>query len=227
MALNVTRATLRTRVRQRTATQNAENPSDTEINVLINVYVGELYDLLVDAGPPDYYASDTTITTAAGTIAYALPADFRSLITVEAVEDTDRFRPLAPLTDLDRVVYRSPSGVYSVRVRYIPAPPQFTTDSGATGQFDGVSGWDQLITAWCARAVLQSEERETGPIDQEIAHLESRVRHQAAHRHRGMPKAVLDVESIDAWPYPFGSSVDAYQLRAGFIDIFTISPVYP
>lgn len=228
MARNVTRATLRTRIRQRSATQNAENPSDTEINDLINVYLTELWDLVVDAAPPEYYSSETTVNTVAGTIAYALPADFRSLLSVDAVESADAFRPLHQINDIDRSIFRSPAGVYAVRVRYVPAPPTLSSDSAdATGQIDGISGWDQIVTAWCARAVLQAEERDTSALDAEISHLEGRIKREARHRHRGAPASVLDVEGIDAWPYPFGSSVDAYQLRAGFIDIFTVSPVFP
>ena len=65
MSRTVARSTLRTRIQQRTATENDPDPTTTELNDIINESLCEVYDLLVLASPPDYYSSEATFTTTA------------------------------------------------------------------------------------------------------------------------------------------------------------------
>jgi hypothetical protein len=225
MARNVTRLQLRTRARQRADVENDSFVSDTEINDLINVYLAELWDILIAASPPDYYSSTWTFATTPGTVSYAVPGDFLALVAAYVVESGVKI-PLDAVGDLDLTPLQAPTTAATVEVRYVPAPPTLSTDSDpTTGTLDGVSGWDQLVTCWVARAVLVKDKRDTSQIDAEIAHLEQRIRSNAPRRHAGMPRSVQDVESIGSWP--FGQAVAAHQLRAGYLDLYTTRAGWP
>src|SRR5688572_22382213 len=114
MSRNYTRGDIRTRSRMLANLRSTSFPTDAEANDLINVHYCEVYDLLVAAGPPEYYASRTTVTTASGTIAYALPSDFRSLLTLYSNESTDERRPILGIDAMERASYKAPSGAYDL-----------------------------------------------------------------------------------------------------------------
>lgn len=204
--------------------ENSTFVADSELTGYVNVNCQEVYDMLVEASPPDYFSTDYTITTVAGTIAYALPSDFRSLQQVYAQEATDYLRPLTLITDVDRIRFRSPQGAYTVIVRYTPA---FTDLSGDSNTFDGISGWEELVVAMCARDMLLKEESDVSGVMQKIVMLQERIRSQAHNRHQGMPRYITDVDAITQWPYPYRQSINAYQLRAGYLDLYTLHPVFP
>lgn len=228
MTAAVTRLVLRTRIRQRANMESSQFVTDTEINDLINVHLTELYDILVEASPPDYFSSDYSFNTVAGTVATALPSDFRSLIAVYTIPQTDFYRPLRQITDVERARYRAPQSAVAMVMRYVPVPPQLTTDADpVTGSFDGVSGWEELIVSMAARDCLMKEESDVSTLDGKIARLTARIESQAAKRNLGSPTYITDVDELDASPYPFRAGVNAYQLRAGFLDLFSAHLVYP
>lgn len=224
----VTREQLRDRSLERADMVNDTFVTAAYVNDLINVYLTELYDELVEASPPDYYSEDVVITTIPNQLSYDLPDDFRSLVQVYAIESTLWRRPLSFINDVDRINFKPPQAAVQLSVRYIPAPPVLETDDDpVTGTFDGVSGWDNLIVMWVARAMLARDRKPTPDVDAEIQHMLERIRANARKRHAGMANTMQDVESIGYWPYPYGSSVDAYQLRKNQLDIYTLSPTYP
>lgn len=194
--------------------------TDSEANDWINEHTCELYELLVDASPPDYYASTTTITTASGQIQYALPADFTSLTSVRAVA-SQFARPLRPINDFNVGDFLPPQGAYAVTVEYIPAAPYLADGAGGDATaFDGVSGWENLIVKMTARDMMRKRKVDTQELEADIGVLKNRIRTAAANRDRGSPRYVVDAEELGGW-YPSTNRIDGYRLRAGNIEFYT------
>lgn len=227
MAFNVDRNDMIQRVRRLANMENSEFASDEDILILINTYIADLYDMLVSAGPPDYYSEDTQLVTIPGQISYELATyipDFRTLIMVYSQEGLpDFFRPLRQINNTDRLIYRAPQGAFTLKIRYVPTPPQL----GTTGLFDSVSGWDEYAVSLAARDLLTKEESNVDWLDMKIARLADRIKRYASTRNKGQGWYVQETDKYVEWPYPYRQTVNAYQLRGRFLDIYSLHPVYP
>lgn len=195
----------------------------------VNQALTEVYDFLVQAGPADYYAADQSYTTTTGVKAYALPADFRTLVGLYQLDPgTGRRIPISAIEPsmLGQVVAPSVSGLQLV-MEYVPAPPALSSPSDT---FDGVSGWEELISAVAARKAMAKQEDDLSAVEQMIVELRERVGGNAAKRARG-PRFIANSKAMDdrgpwnnrwwgATPFP----LVGYRLRAGNIELY--QPIY-
>ncbi len=192
----------------------------TELTDLVNEALTENWDLMVAASPPDYFSSETTITTVAGTKAYSLPATFYKLRAVYLDEGSSEYRPLVQANDQEEQYYRPPSGVHSVIVRFIQCCPLLTTGAAT---FDGVNGWEELAVLTAAINALGKEGTDASALRGERARLEKRIM-DMADRNPGEPQRVIrrarNGRSIFR---SYASSVDAYRLTAGNIDLLRVA----
>jgi hypothetical protein len=232
MAANVSLLDLRTWARQLSATQNNPNITDAELTALANRHASELWDRLVDAGPPDYFASTTQVTTTADLIPYALPADFRNLVEVYVRENSSgKMRRLMPMPQGSRANYKAPSAVYTLDVEYIPTADVLTADGDT---LDGVSGWGELIANMMARDVMIKRESDPSIVMNNIARLEARITARSRKRDRS-PKRTVDLDEIQGvWttsPWRAGmvstSALACYRLRAGNLELYEPSEALP
>lgn len=215
MARTVTRSVLRSRARQLANVENDPSVLDADINEWLNLHLTDVYDLLVAAGPPDYYAASTTVTTVSGTIEYALPSDFLSIVNVYANESSDIRRSIDPIGDRERHAFKAPNGAWSVTVEYIPVCPTLSSD-GST--FDGINGWDELVAAKTAIMLLAKREGDpTIPVNIVTATM-ARIKSAASQRQRGGPRLINDVEQEYMWPRSV--RIDGFRLRAGNIELY-------
>lgn len=176
MASIVTRGTVRANARLYADERQGGSSgfvSDIEANRLINLALCEFYDLLVAARGHEFYETeDTSIITSAGVATYTLPADFYQLLSADLQWATDRMEPvpaLASPADRHRFVsnglrwaenapktfrlrgtliefFPTPNSTTQVVLRYVPTCPELTSDNNTDGSFDGVNGWDRLIS---------------------------------------------------------------------------------
>ncbi len=232
MSANVSLLELRTWARQLSDTENDTNISDTELTSLANRHATELHDRLVDAGPPDYFASTTQITTSAGIIPYALPEDFRNLVEVYIREDSaGKMRRLLPMPQGSRANYKAPTSAYTVDVEYIPTAAVLTSDGDT---LDGVSGWAELVANMMARDVMIKRESDPSVVMNNIARLEARVTARSRKRDRS-PKRTVDLDEIQgSWvtsPFRWGTvavtALACYRLRAGNLELYETSEALP
>ena len=217
MARTVTLLQLRTWARQLSNTESDPNVTDSELTALANRHSTEVYDTLVDAGPPEYYASSTTVSVVSGTIAYALASDFRNLIDVYVHETDTQRRALVPMGEGQRGRYQAPTAAVTCTVEYIAAPGTMSADGDT---FDGISGWEELIANLMARDVMIKREADPGAVMSTIGRLEGRVRSKARNRDRGHPKRVTDTDEQWTDWNPAATSVCVYRLRAGNLEIY-------
>jgi hypothetical protein len=218
---NVTREELRNRIRFEADMVNSSRATDADINALINTHLSEFYGRLVEAGPPDYFSTDYAFSSVAGTISYALPSNFRTLVALYFVDGT-RKREVYQMREGTIAQYDAPQGNVSLVLRYIAAPPKLTTDTDpVTGTIDGVSGWDELIVQLCARALLRRDRRDTSALDLSVAEKRAEMLSQARARSVAGPRYITDVDAESGGWWGCTDSVDAWVLRAGYLDLYS------
>lgn len=201
---------------------NSTFVSDSELMAFLNSAMTEVYDLLVQAGPPDYYASTQSYTLTTGIIPYSLPSDFRSATCVYAVEPQDRRRPIRAINDYERSKFYAPQASYTMELQYVPIPPVFTSDNDT---FDGVSGWEELCVAIAARDMLLKEESDISGMEAKIANLKTRIRTASSQRDAG-PRYITDVTQSDTWLYPNTVQIRGYRIRGNVIEFYEPSVNY-
>jgi hypothetical protein len=196
--------------------QNDPSFAASEVNDLINLHMPAVYDLLVSAGPPDYYAADHTFAVSAGIIPYGLPDDFLSAVNFWVLETDNWFRPLDTFQDRMRQTFQGPAMNCTVVMEYIPTCPVFDQDADT---FDGVDGWEELISARVARDILVKREGDVSAVMSIMAAAEKRLRSTSTQRKRGGPKYLIDVEADMGWPYRI--QLDAYRLRGSNVEFYS------
>lgn len=187
MARNVTLLDLRTRVRQRADAENDPHVTDTEIDGLINNANTAFYDDLISSAPPDYFRTSYTFSTANGTVAYALPADFYKLRQLYVIDQTGIFRPLEQVDEVARHSYRAPNSVCSMRLDYIPVPTGLVNN---TDEMDGINGWDEFIVLTAAIDIKNKKEDDASALIRKRNEVQERMR-KMAPRDEGAPRHVI------------------------------------
>jgi hypothetical protein len=221
VARTVTLANLRTWARRLADVEGDPNITDAELTSLANRHLTEVYDALVDSGPPDYFAASTTVSVVSGTIAYSLPADFRNLVGVYLHESSDERRPIPAMGEQARGRYKAPTASATLTMEYVPAPGTLSADADT---FDGVSGWEELIANLMARDVMVKREADPSVVMANIGALQARIQSRSRNRDKGAPKRIVDTDEQMASPFPWGwassSKVACYRLRAGNIEVY-------
>lgn len=221
MAREVSLLELRTWARQLSDTENDPNITDSELTALANRHIPAVFDVLVDAGPADYYSATAPITTAANVIAYPLEDDFRNLLHVFVRESTDERRQIMPMREMARGSFKAPSGVWTLEVEYIPVPTVLVADGDT---FDGVSGFEELIANLMAFDVMKKQQHDPSAVMSSIAMLQARIVSRSRARDKGGGKMVTDTDDASISPYPFGwtgqSRLACYRLRAGNLELY-------
>jgi hypothetical protein len=185
-----TLANLRTRIRQRTDTENSGFVTDAELTQLINTAYKELYGLLVRKSLQRAESVETI--TADGSESYDLPDDFLGLIgvyrnwgehTTPLERFPDKFRPgtregdalMYRLVNESIVLYPRPSGG-TYDLVYIPVPEDLSVD---TDTLEGVLGWEEFVVIDAAINVLAKEESDTRMLEMKRARILQRIEDEA------------------------------------------------
>ncbi len=218
MPREVSLGELKAWARQLSDTENDPNITELELNALANRHIPEVFDRLVDAGPADYHAATTTITTTPGFAEYPLTAEFRNLVNVFVVGTTIERRLLRPMPEGARGRFRTPTGTETVIVEFIPVPTVLE-DDGDT--FDGVSGFEELIVNLMARDVMAKRESDPSVVMANIARMEHRIVSRSRARDRG-GKQVTDLDDAVCSPLAWSmtSRLACYRLRAGNLELY-------
>lgn len=230
MARNTTLTKLRDRTRFLANITNATTAyPNTTLTSLINTALCEVYDLLVEAGPPDYYLSKTAPAQVTTSTTYWIswPSDFRTLVNVYEVESTNGLqrRLLRPLNDEEAstVGTYAPVGAWYV-IEYIPAAPIFDitgADADASTTFDGVSGWEELVCAYAARDIREQQQRDISSLQLKIDRLEARIR-KNSNRDAGHSWCVSNVYTDNSPWYPgiASDTVWGYQAQGSGLKLY-------
>jgi hypothetical protein len=221
MARAWNRADIRTRAQYRADMVNSSFVSTTEWNDYFNEALGEYWTIMSECAPSDFAVTETTVATTAGTLAYALPADFRALLEVYADEGNNQRRPILPVDGFSRAFYRAPDGAQSIILRYQQNAPVLADDV-TTVDFGELG--DGLVVRHMAQAALAKEESDISFIASEIARLEQKLR-STRQRDRANAQRIRDVDCVDVWLYPNSVRVRGYCVLGTNIELY--QPIVP
>lgn len=187
MALNTTLLAMRTAARQRADQENSLFCSDAEINQLINANIRKIHRRIVKNYGNAYAGASTTITTVAGTEAYALPAAFMKLSSygvwwIQGNNEKARLSRYNP----NESNWQEPSqgwtsyawghgrtnvqyDLFNKEIRFLPTPqavhtvkvyyhPTPTTLALDADVYDGIMGLEEAIIWYTAADMLAKQE---------------------------------------------------------------------
>lgn len=224
MASSVTLAQLRLDARlyadQRPGTSNTFI-SEPELTRLVNMKARELYDLLVDARGSAYYATEATLAIVSGTARYSLPADFYQLDSVTLEWSDQDYELMFPVGSTRlRVAYQStwnqwsrfdskayrlrasqleilptPTSDVTCRLQYVPTYVDMAADGDT---FDGINGWEKMLTTGAALEMLSIDKRTNGQLAQFYAEQLKRIDDMKTERDAEAPKEIIDVHRLRA-----------------------------
>jgi hypothetical protein len=217
MARNVTVQSIVDRARIHADQKGSGFIRDSELLLLFNEVYCELYDELVGSYE-NYFMSTSTVTLAPGTTFYNLPEDFYKLIGIDYKVNNDTYVTLYNFNEIDRNnSFTSNASIPTgeLRIRYVPAPPVFTQLSDT---FDGIAGWDRLLSLLLAIDMLDAEETDSSPLYRKYQRTLKRIIDMAAPRDSGMPSRVGDVYNRNLWSY-YASM--RYRLQGGQIELIS------
>jgi hypothetical protein len=223
MARTVTVAQMLSDLEERCDIQNDLQFTQAEKIRLLSQAHTSLWDRLVTASPPDYFLNDTTFATTAGTVAYALPADFYKLRRVQVTESAGRRRSLIPMQPDDRVMLLPPEAGTSVVLEYIPTAPVLASTSDS---IDGINGWEEMVVLTAAIKVFRKKGLDVSPLAAELQDARQRV-DEMAYRDEGAPPRILRTGSRElGWPFAT-STLTHYRLRGASLELYRITPTVP
>jgi hypothetical protein len=221
MAKSVALSALRVRTRELANMEAAVGATvfvpDDELDRRINRALEALYDKLILARGADYYVTEATFPTVAGTTTYNLASDFYQLLEIIADDGNlyvnvpmwrhqERARLLqlgvSNTSGLHFLRYRltptqfellpTPQSVYTITYRYVPA---FVDLADPADTFDGVNGWHEWACLTAATGMLAKEESDPSTLMAERAAIDQRISQLAGARDAGQPEVVQDVAS--------------------------------
>jgi hypothetical protein len=226
--MTITLAQLRTGARQRADMENSEFITDSELTNYVNSEIAELKDLLISAYDSDYDLQSVTFSTANGTSTYALPNGtnysaapaFYKLRGVDAQIGSE-WKTLSPFNFNERNKnaesawdefcdprYRlagsnlmfspAPTGVYSVKLWYIPVATKLSADGDT---LDDLNQYSEYVMVGAAIKMLIKEESDPTVLMAQKAALAQRIVTMAQNRDAGGSEAVSDVYAENSNPY--------------------------
>lgn len=220
MAKTVTRADIRTRIRDR-GEFLAPYFTDSELNNLINDAIAALWDILISLDEDWDTKESSNIAITSGTQSYSLPADFYILRGVDLVESTANTgyitlspHPFAQRNDAWQGVasekwlttwevrngklYLLPKPNWSgnVIVHYIPTPTVLSSDETT---FDSRNLWTEWVILYCCSLCAMKQEQDPNTWLRLLSHTEKRIARVRKHN-RATAKRVTDVNSVNYYP---------------------------
>lgn len=193
MAKTVTRADLRTAVRDR-GEFLLPYFSDSEINGYINQSLAHLYDIII-AGDPTYYLTQSDINITSGTRSYSLPSDFYKCVGVALYDAAaadgysalqtfrfeERWDDVTLVADKDTryeirgsniLFHPTPQFTKTAIIEYIPVPTSLDND---VTTWDSINLWTEWVIMDVCIACAGKEESDPTVWVQQREKLEKRI----------------------------------------------------
>lgn len=182
---------------------------------LVNLAASEFYDLLVAARGHEYYISEQSIPIVSGTSRYVLPADHYETSSITLAWGPDQVEEVTDYSSVrDRPDYLNglqwsqwndkafrlragfieflpvPSSNVTATHQYIPAFQDMTI--GGTS-FDGVNGWERLISLKAAADMRVAAKIDPSDLDARYMAEKQRIQDMADSRAAEHPAQIRDV----------------------------------
>jgi hypothetical protein len=216
--MSITLAQLKSQSRDRADMGNSQFVTDSELTNYINSSIAELHDLLISAYDNDYYVTEYTFNTVAGTSKYNLPADFYKIRGIDSLISGTQWENLQPFNFNERnsklefdynsnnIRYRlvgsqimfnpAPTGVYSMKLWYIPVAVKLSSDSDTLADLNQFA---EYVIVDAAIKMSAKEESDVTVLMAQKAELRRRIEVMGQNRNADKSDSVSDIyaENID------------------------------
>jgi hypothetical protein len=200
--------------------------TDAELDVWINEGAQKLYELLLKAYDEDYWETSSTISVVAGTSEYSLPSTFFKLLGFD-MDMNGQTISLKPYTRAERNAFKNRLPIFAnvprykltgaAKVRFLPVPVVAATVTcwylpilpvtgsvgvltNATDTIDFLDGWERYIPCYAAIQMLNKEESDSRPLQQQLQIMEQELKEIALERDVGSPHSAVDNDLLDLDP---------------------------
>ncbi len=220
MAQTYTLEELRTRVYERGGwLMETSRHTPATLTRELSLSAMDLRDQMLRAGLTHLFVTSEDIPTVSGTTTYAVTDGYYQVVGVSVETQTNHFVPLRSFSEMDRPhlldtnvaragyplfyqvtgagsieVLPTPTGVYTMTVRYIPPSPPLVSDDDT---FDGLNGLEEWMVCDVVRK-LAATERDWPTVqamDAMCARLGERITTMSRMRDRAGPRRVVDVRT--------------------------------
>jgi hypothetical protein len=203
--------------------------TETELTGLVNRKIRELYDMLVAARGSDYFATEDTIAIVSGTSRYDLPADFYELSSLTLEWSSNDHELLFPVGSVRERIHHEgvlpqncwsryspkgyrlrasqleflpvPTGSVTCRMQYVPVFVALVADADT---FDGINGWEKMVTLGVAMEMRAIEKRPSSDLASMYGEQLARIETMKSERDAEAPKEVVDVQRLNAARNAYG-----------------------
>lgn len=228
MALNQTQAQIAANIQKLADVQGTNallrHPL-ADIYEYINRGVGAFHRLVSETNPDQRLITSSTVTTSSGTATYALPSDFDHMVSFDLTANGTKVwlqayelheRPM--LTDSSSsyagipFTYRlqganiellpTPTGVYTGKLWYIPAPTMLATDgSAASTNIDTINRLDEFLIYFGARLVATKDKNWdlANECTQRLQEMTPEIQAIARSRDKNSPPRIVDEMLTNRW----------------------------
>lgn len=215
--MSITLAQLKSQARDRADMANSQFVSDSELVNYINASIAELHDLLIAAYDSDYFITEYTFSTVAGTATYALPADFYKIRGIDSRINGDSWASIQPFNFNERnannelVAYLSfgnniryrlvgsnlmlsptPTGVYNMKMWYIPVATKLTLDADTLSD---LNQYAEYVIVDAAIKMAAKEETDVSVLAAQKAELRRRIEVMGQNRNADKSESISDIYS--------------------------------
>lgn len=218
MARSVTVSNLILWIRTEAGMSGSTAITDAEIVAMLNSAWPELYDMLVAAYGPAFYATKGDLSTVAGQKTYAWPTIAGVGATCYQILGVDLAYSATEVVELETIDFdhrnlgMGPTSWQSRRQKpyyrwhgseiwLMPPPDGVYTVTvhwvpsadvlTAASTIDGINGWERYLVAWCLARIAEAEETDPSPRYAELAKLEKRIAAMANNRQADGPDQVV------------------------------------
>lgn len=208
MARTRTLLLLRGDVRERADMVGSLFIGDPALTEAINSSIADLQDLLIASFGDEYFETEASAATVAGTATVALPGTFYKLTGLFWEASAGTWQEIYKYTPIDArldplmgwaygspVRYRlqagnlrfvpTPSAVHNLKIHHVPAPVRLSADGDL---FDGYGGWEEWVIWDAAIKCLVKEESDVSVHMAERNRIGARIRTLANRDHHEPPR---------------------------------------
>lgn len=197
-------------------TQNAQSfITPAQALRFINLACTEFYDLLISARGHEFYITEQVINIIGGTSRYSLAADFYQLLSVTLAWGSDQVEEVGDYSSVrDRPSFMNglqwtqwapkafrvrgasieflpiPKSAVAATVQYIPAFSDLTLGGV---NFDGVNGWERLVTLKAASDMRTAAGQDSSDVDAKWGREYERIQAMVDERTAEHPAQIRDV----------------------------------
>jgi hypothetical protein len=188
MSRQVLWTTIKTRIRRAADIENDTHVSDSEIyDILDRIYPG-YWDLLIDAGAPEFSCEKVTFSSVAGTQAYSLATtvtasanDFYRMKGLFVVDSSSRLHPVVKFQDTEIHLWKPIDEARSFQIHYYKNCPSVPSSPGGSDYVEGHSGFEEWLVHKACAEIKRKRQEEYVQHESEAAQLAARIT-KNAHR---------------------------------------------